>query len=93
MAEGEFEPELQIAIQLLRCLNPQNQQLSRLILQHLPFLGTKFHRPPTDNMGLVSSSRAGMVLPHSGNMGVGIIGSAPYLFYPIIPSGKFQRPT
>nr|XP_051221975.1 probable histone acetyltransferase HAC-like 1 [Lolium perenne] len=77
MVERLFEPELQLAIQLLSVQNPQNQELSRNI-QTFPAKGTDFWAPGsikgesgnpmmysdvTYKMGLASSSLTGMVLP------------------------------
>ncbi|KAK1669254.1 hypothetical protein QYE76_057413 [Lolium multiflorum] len=44
MVERLFEPELQLAIQLLSVQNPQNQELSRNI-QTFPAIGTDFCAP------------------------------------------------
>jgi hypothetical protein len=45
MVEGDFEPELHIAIEIWRGQNERNQQLSRLI-DHFPVLGMAFDIPP-----------------------------------------------
>jgi hypothetical protein len=81
MVERLFEPELQLAIQLLSVQNPQNQELSRNI-QTFPAIGTDFWVPGsikgesgnpmmysdvTYKMGLASSSLIGMLLPQSAH--------------------------
>jgi hypothetical protein len=81
MVERLFEPELQLAIQLLSVQNPQNQELSRNI-QTFPAIGTDFCAPGSIKgesgnpmmysdvkfkMGLASSSLIGMLLPQSAH--------------------------